>query len=159
MKKRTKGLLIAVTVLVSLVCLLNAVWLVVQSGGIAGWYGSNLPQAVWHDDVLGLQKFIFWGRILAGITFDALMVMFMFRSILAVKSGTLFTRANVFVMMAASVCFFVYGLCNTNMGILTDSERLFMIEDSNLMFPLILFAFALIYSVAVKVSEENNLTI
>lgn len=114
MKRRTKCLLIAATVLVTMVCVINAVWLVVQSGGIAGWYGANMQQAVWNEDVLGLQRFLFWGRLLAGIAFDVLMVVFMFRSLVAVKSGILFPRANAFV---------------------------------------------LIYSMAVRVSEENNLTI
>lgn len=159
MKKRTKSLLIAATVLVTMVCVINAVWLVVQSGGIAGWYGANMQQAVWHEDVLGLQRSLFWGRILAGIAFDVLIVLFMFKSIVAVKSGTLFPRTNAFVLLAASVCYFLYSICNNNMGILIDSERLFSIADSDLMFPLVLFAFALIYSMAVRVSEENNLTI
>lgn len=159
MKRRTKCLLIAATVLVIMVCVINAVWLVVQSGGIAGWYGENMQQAVWNEDVLGLQRFLLWGRILAGIAFDVLMVVFMFKSLVAVKSGILFPRANAFILIAASVCYFLYSICNTNMGILIDSERLFMIDDSDLMFPLVLFAFALIYSIAVRVSEENNLTI
>lgn len=159
MKRRTKCLLIVASVLVTLVCVINAVWLVVQSGGIAGWYGENMQQAVWNEDVLGLQRFLFWGRILAGMAFDVLMVVFMFKSLVAVKSGILFPRANAFILIAASVCYFLYSICNTNMGILIDSERLFMINDSDLMIPLVLFAFALIYSIAVRVSEENNLTI
>lgn len=152
-------MLIAATVLVTMVCVINAVWLVVQSGGIAGWYGVNMQRAVWNEDVLGLQRFLLWGRLLAGIAFDVLMVVFMFKSLVAVRSGILFPRANALVLIAVSVCYFLYSICNTNMGILVESERLFMVEDSDLMIPLVLFAFALIYSMAVRVSEENNLTI
>ena len=159
MKRKTKNLLIAATVLVTFVCMVNAAWLVVQTGGIAGWYGSNMPQAVWNEDAIVLQKFLLWCRLLAGIAFDVLIVLFMFRSLAAVKSGTLFPRANALVLLAASVSYFLYSICNSNMGILMESDRLFSIADSDLMFPLVLFAFALIYSMAVKVSEENNLTI
>ena len=38
MKRTTKNLLIAVTAIVGIICIVNAVWLIVQSGSVAGWF-------------------------------------------------------------------------------------------------------------------------
>lgn len=38
MKRSTKNLLIAVTAIVGITCIVNAVWLIVQSGSVAGWF-------------------------------------------------------------------------------------------------------------------------
>ena len=102
MKRKTKILLIAVTVLVCLICLSNAVYIIIQGGGMAGLYGVNMERAQWNQEVLGLQRFIFWGWLTAGLVFDALLAVFMIRSLLAVRSGILFPKANTFLLMAAS---------------------------------------------------------
>ena len=39
------------------------------------------------------------------------------------------------------------------------SEKLFTIDNADLLLPLILLAFSLIYGIAVRISEENKLTI
>ena len=77
MKRNTKILLIAVTVLVCLICLSNAVYIIIQGGGMAGLYGVNMERAQWNQEVLGLQRFIFWGWLTAGLVFDALLAVFM----------------------------------------------------------------------------------
>ena len=74
MKRTTKNLLIAVTAIVGIICIVNAVWLIVQSGSVAGWFtdyrnivygdgaAENGSKIVWRDNVLGWQYFIFYGR-------------------------------------------------------------------------------------------------
>ena len=54
MKKSTRILLIAVTILVCLICLSNAVYIIIQGGGMAGLYGVNMERAQWNQEVLGL---------------------------------------------------------------------------------------------------------
>ena len=164
MKKSTRILLIAVTILVCLICLSNAVYIIIQGGGMAGLYGVrlygvNMERAQWNQEVLGLQRFIFWGWLTAGLVFDALLAVFMIRSLLAVRSGILFPKANTFLPMAASAVNLVYNICHSNIGIVLHSERLFTIDNADLLLPLILLAFSLIYGIAVRVSEENQLTI
>ena len=159
MKRNTRILLIAVTVLVCLICLGNAAYIIIQGGGMAGLYGVNMERAQWHQEVLGLQRFIFWGWLTAGLVFDALLAVFMIRSLLAVRSGILFPKANTFLLMAASAVNLVYNICHSNIGIVLHSERLFTIDNADLLLPLILLAFSLIYGIAVRVSEENQLTI
>ena len=171
MKRNTKNLLIAVTVIVGIICIVNAVWLIVQSGSVAGWftdyrnvvYGNgaaeNGSKIVWSDDVLGWQYFIFYGRLLFGIAFDALLLLFMIKSILALKSGTFFLKSNTYILVSAAVCNLFYNFCNENIGILVHPSSYRHITDSMLLTPLILFAFALIYGLAVRISEENRLTI
>ena len=155
MKRATKNLLIAVTVIVGIICIVNAVWLIVQSGSVAGWFtdyrnivygdgaAENGSKIVWSDDVLGWQYFIFYGRLLFGIAFDALLLLFM------IKSN---------ILISAAVCNLLYNFCNENIRILIyDTYK--NITDAMLLTPLILFAFSLIYGLAVRVSEENRLTI
>ena len=159
MKRSTRILLIAVTVLVCLICLSNAVYIIIQGGGMAGLYGVNMERAQWNQEVLGLQHFIFWGWLTAGLVFDALLAVFMIRSLLAVRSGILFPKANTFLLMAASAVNLIYNICHSNIGIVLHSERLFTIDNADLLLPLILLAFSLIYGIAVRISEENQLTI
>ena len=159
MKRNTRILLIAVTVLVCLICLSNAAYIIIQGGGMAGLYGVNMERAQWNQEVLGLQRFIFWGWLTAGLVFDALLAVFMICSLLGVRSGILFPKANTFLPMAASAVNLVYNICHSNIGIVLHSERLFTIDNADLLLPLILLAFSLIYGIAVRVSEENQLTI
>lgn len=158
MKRITKITLVAVTVFVCFVCLVNAIWLIFQSGSVAGWWGENM-QAQWTSDSIGLQRFIFWGRLLAGLVFDVMLAVFMFKSVMAIKSGLLFPMSNVLVLVAAAVCNLLYNFCNTNIGKVVYPERLLEIADSDILLPLILFAFALMYGLAAKVSEDSRLTI
>ena len=171
MKRNTKNLLIAVTAIVGIICIVNAVWLIVQSGSVAGWFtdyrnivygdgaAENGSKIVWRDDVLGWQYFIFYGRLLFGIAFDALLLLFMIKSILALKSGAFFLKSNTYILISAAVCNLFYNFCNENIGILVYPMSYRNITDSMLLTPLILFAFSLIYGLAVRVSEENRLTI
>lgn len=61
--------------------------------------------------------------------------------------------------MAASAVNLVYNICHSNIGIVLHSEKLFTIDNADLLLPLILLAFSLIYGIAVRISEENKLTI
>ena len=159
MKRSTRNLLVTATVLVCLICLINAAYIIIQSGGMAGLYGENMERAQWNGEILGLQRFIFWGWLTAGLALDALLTVFMIRSLLAVRSGVLFPRVNTFLLMGAAAINLVYNICQSNIGIVLHQERLFQINNADLLLPLILFAFSLIYGLAVMVSEENRLTI
>ena len=159
MKRKTKILLIAITVMVCLICLVNAAWLIIQSGCITGFFASNNEQVQWNDEVIGIQQSIFWGRLLTGLIFDALLIAFMFKSLLALKSGILFPKANALILVVAAAVNLLYNFCDSNIGIVVESDRMLVIDDKTLLLPLILTAFALIYSLAAKISEENRLTI
>ena len=122
MKRTTKNLLIAVTAIVGIICIVNAVWLIVQSGSVAGWFtdyrnivygdgaAENGSKIVWRDNVLGWQYFIFYGRLLFGIAFDALLLLFMIKSILVLKSGAFFLKSNTYILISAAVCNLFYNL-------------------------------------------------
>ena len=71
MKRSTRNLLVTATVLVCLICLINAAYIIIQSGGMAGLYGENMERAQWNGEIIGLQRFIFWGWLMAGLAFDA----------------------------------------------------------------------------------------
>ena len=130
MKRTTKNLLIAVTAIVGIICIVNAVWLIVQSGSVAGWFtdyrnivygdgaAENGSKIVWRDNVLGWQYFIFYGRLLFGIAFDALLLLFMIKSILVLKSGAFFLKSNTYILISAAVCNLLYNFCNENIRIL-----------------------------------------
>ena len=56
MKRTTKNLLIAVTAIVGIICIVNAVWLIVQSGSVAGWF-TDYRNIVYGD---GAAENILW---------------------------------------------------------------------------------------------------
>ena len=158
MKRNTKNLLIAVTAIVGIICIVNAVWLIVQSGSVAGWF-TDYRNIVYGDGAAENGSKIVWRNDVLGCAFDALLLLFMIKSILALKSGAFFLKSNTYILISAAVCNLFYNFCNENTGILVYPSSYRNITDSMLLTPLILFAFALIYGLAVRVSEENRLTI
>ena len=61
MKRNTKNLLIAVTAIVGIICIVNAVWLIVQSGSVAGWF-TDYRNIVYGDGAAENGSKIVWER-------------------------------------------------------------------------------------------------
>ena len=127
----------------------------VQSFGF--FYG--IPQkAVWIEGFKGMQVSIIILRLIGTVTCFALLLTFLFKSIKAQKNGTLFPRKNVGILFSLAAASFITLLCCGNMHIVMG-ERHINIGFTELIVPIIICIVALIYRNAVKVSEENSLTI
>lgn len=113
----------------------------------------------WYDDVKWLQVAVLVGRMLGGIAFSILMTIFIIKSVRALKNGVLFPRCNVGILYGSAASFFLYRFCYSNMGIASGVERNLLINLDDVIVLLVIIIFAIIYKFAVKVSEENSLTI
>lgn len=156
--KDYKGIL-GVTIFASLLCIVSIVWIICQSYFICTESGEGC--IVWHEDLYPLQCGIFIGRLLFKSMFYALIIIFLFKQLKAIKNGTLFPSINVKIMYAIAACYLIGNLCDENISIALQSSNnfSFAINSETVLHAALLIIFALLYKIAVKVSEENNLTV
>ncbi|MBR5564326.1 MAG: hypothetical protein IKW11_08905 [Bacteroidales bacterium] len=109
-----------------------------------------------------MQVTVLVGRMVGGLVFSALLYAFTINTVKGYKAGVLFPRKNFGILMACSVALFVYVFCYDNMqlvGLPNDAVRQIELDLNTVISSLTFVVFALMYKVAVKVSEENSLTI
>lgn len=157
--KSNKGLKGA-TIFVSLLCIVNIVWILCQSYFIGT--GSGEGCIAWHEDLYPVQLAIFAGRLLFKTAFYALIILFMVKQCKAIRNGTIFPRANIAVIYTMAACYFIGEFCNSNMEsavMFCGSNGAIEINMDIIIYTILLVVFGILYKVAVDVSEENNLTI
>ena len=153
-KNSTKSLkwLTGVAVFFSLIAVAR---MTVQTLGF--FYGRPQP-AVWIEGLEVFQGSIAILRLLGGIVLFALLIAFLLNSIKGFNSGVLFPRKNISILFCAAAASFVFLFCNTNIDLVLG-KRVFQLDIQEILVPTIICAFAIMYKVARKVSEENSLTI
>lgn len=162
MEKRISKSLMGIAIAVMILCAIQIVWIIVQSWFVSGINGST-GEINWNEAVLPFQLTIFCGRLLFAVCYFALIILFLIKTLKALNDGTLFPKSNVKVLYATAVCHLISKLCDDNMGNIllseTPTQTYFAIESSSIIITLLFIIFAMIYKIAAKVSEENNLTI
>ena len=121
------------------------------------FYGRPYP-AVWIDGLEVFQGSIAIFRLLGGIALFGLLIAFMLNSIKGLNNGVLFPRKNISTLFCTAAASFVFLFCNTNIDLVLG-ERVLKLDIQEILVPTIICAFAIMYKAAVKVSEENSLTI
>ena len=121
------------------------------------FYGRPYP-AVWIDGLEVFQGSIAIFRLLGGIALFGLLIAFLLNSIKGLNNGVLFPRKNISTLFCTAAASFVFLFCNTNIDLVLG-ERVLKLDIQEILVPTIICAFALMYKAAVKVSEENSLTI
>ena len=158
--KGHKGLL-GVTIFASFLCIASIVWILVQSYYVCTESGEGC--IVWHEKIYVMQMSIFIGRLLFKNAFYALIVVFLIKQYKAVKNGVLFPRVNIGIMYTIAACYLIGNFCHMNFETLvipaTEGIANLVISTDILIYTMLLLVFASVYKIAVKVSEENNLTI
>lgn len=144
------------------ICAIQITWLILQSWFISGINGSTCEIA-WDNNILPFQLTLFIGRVLFGVAYNAIIIVFLIKSVNALKKGTLFIRSNVTLLYMTAGCYIINRLCDDNMGNILMSAELgnsyFAIESGSILITLLFIIFALLYRIAAEVSEDNNLTI
>ena len=151
--KSVSGMSVAILVF----CGLSALFVSVQ--GCVTFLSPEQVGTVWLDELKGFQVLVAVGKILGGVSFFGLIAAFLIKSIRALKNGILFPAANVPVLYWSAFVLFVYNFCKSNVGILTGSEHNLLLDLDDVAVSLIFVVFAMLYKIAVKVSDENSLTI
>ena len=121
------------------------------------FYGRPYP-AVWIDCLEVFQGSIAIFRLLGGIALFGLLIAFMLNSIKGLNNGVLFPRKNISTLFCTAAASFVFLFCNTNIDLVLG-KRVLQLDIQEILVPTIICAFAIMYKAAVKVSEENSLTI
>ena len=160
MKTKSYKRMMGVTIFASLLCTVSIVWIMTQSYFISTQSGEGCIH--WHEDLYPVQLTIFIGRLLFKTSFYALIMVFLAKQLKAIKNGVLFPSVNTRIIYAMAACYFIGENCSDNIStsLLFDGNTAsFVIDGDTWIYTAVLIVFALMYNIAVKVSEENNLTI
>ena len=160
MKTKSYKRMMGVTILASLLCTVSIVWIIAQSYSISTQSGEGCIH--WHEDLYPMQLVIFIGRLLFKTSFYALIMVFLAKQLKAIKSGVLFPSVNTRIIYAMAACYFIGENCSDNIStslLFEGNTGSFVIDGDTWIYTAVLVVFAIMYNVAVKVSEENNLTI
>ena len=160
MKKNSRKSLYTVLGIILFLSTVNALHVTLQ--GIGGLVYPESFGVQWLDTDKWMQVSVLIGRMLGGLAFSALLYAFTINTIRGYRAGVLFPRKNFSILMACSVALFVYVFCYDNMqlvGLNNVAVRQIELDLNTVVSSLTFVVFALMYKVAIKVSEENSLTI
>ena len=160
MKTKSYKRMMGVTIFASLLCTVSIVWIIAQSYFISTQSGEGCIH--WHEDLYPMQLVIFIGRLLFKTSFYALIMVFLAKQLKAIKSGVLFPSVNTRIIYAMAACYFIGENCSDNIStslLFEGNTGSFVIDGDTWIYTAVLVVFAIMYNIAVKVSEENNLTI
>lgn len=122
-------------------------------------FGAPNPEQVeWADGIKFLQAFVVIFKFAGGVAFFAFLTLFIHNSIKALNDGTLFPKKNVRLLFECAASAFISLFCSSNMHLLNATREIHL-DFPEIFVPAVICIFAIIYRVAVQVSEENSLTI
>ena len=160
MKKNSTKKLYTVLGIILFISTVNALHATCQ--GIGGLISPESFGIEWLEMDKWMQITVLVGRMVGGFVFSALLYAFSINTIKGYKAGVLFPRKNFGILIACSVALFVYMFCYDNMalvGIANDAVRQIVLDLNTVVCSMTFVVFALMYKIAIKVSEENSLTI
>ena len=160
MKKNSTKKLYTVLGIILFISTVNALHATCQ--GIGGLISPGSFGIEWLEMDKWMQITVLVGRMVGGLVFSALLYSFTINTIKGYKAGVLFPRKNFGILIACSVALFVYMFCYDNMalvGIANDAVRQIVLDLNTVVCSMTFVVFALMYKIAIKVSEENSLTI
>ena len=118
----------------------------------------NPTQVEWVDGIRLLQAFVVIFKFVGGVAFFTCLSLFIINSIKALNDGTLFPKKNVRLLFVCAASVFVSLFCTSNMHLVNGTREIHL-DFPEIFVPAVICIFAIIYRVAVQVSEENSLTI
>ena len=160
MKKNSTKKLYTVLGIILFISTVNALHATCQ--GIGGLISPESFGVEWLEMDKWMQITVLVGRMVGGLVFSALLYAFTINTIKGYKAGVLFPRKNFGILIACSVALFVHMFCYDNMalvGIANDAVRQIVLDLNTVVCSMTFVVFALMYKIAIKVSEENSLTI
>ena len=141
-------------------CALFVAFISFQSWGTVVDVVENAPEAM--ADVQWLRVSLVVVRYLLAIALVASLLVFLLVTWRGAAAGKLFVRGNHRWLYAMSALYFIYSLVDGNLGniVYNDMRQLeIYINEYMLITCFVLVILARLYSVAVEVSEEQELTI
>ncbi|MBR5610666.1 MAG: DUF2975 domain-containing protein [Bacteroidales bacterium] len=157
MKQNSIKSITAISVAIIAFCGLSVLFVLAQ--GFIGFISPENVGVIWSEEIKGFQMLVALGRMLGGAAFFGLITAFLIKSIKGLKNGVLFPASNVPVLYFSALALFIYNFCYANGGILTGADHNLLLDTDDITISLIIVVFAMIYKIAVKISDENSLTI
>ena len=156
MKSSNSKSLLGIAIVIFLLSLVSISVLFVQSFDVC----TNGSDLAWREDLFQMQMIIFIGKLFFKTAFYILLFFFLIKQHKAIKNGVLFPRANVLIMYFMAAFYFLGNFFQENIKTFISAETPHIVLNfDTTIYTLLLIIFALMYKVAAKVSEENNLTI
>ena len=156
MKSSNSKSLLGIAIVIFLLSLVSISVLFVQSFDVC----TNGSDLAWREDLFQMQMIIFIGKLFFKTAFYILLFFFLIKQHKDIKNGVLFPRANVLIMYFMAAFYFLGNFCQENIKTFISAETPHIVLNfDTTIYTLLLIIFALMYKVAAKVSEENNLTI
>ena len=156
MKSSNSKSLLGIAIVIFLLSLVSISVLFVQSFDVC----TNGSDLAWREDLFQMHMIIFTGKLFFKTAFYILLFFFLIKQHKAIKNGVLFPRANVLIMYFMAAFYFMGNFCQENIKTFISAETPHIVLNfDTTIYTLLLIIFALMYKVAAKVSEENNLTI
>lgn len=141
-------------------CALFVAFISFQSWGTVVDVVENVPEAM--ADVQWLRVSLVVVRYLLAVALVVTLLVFLLVTWRGAAAGKLFVRGNHRWLYAMSALYFIYSLVDGNLGniVCNDMRQLeIYINEYMLITCFVLVILARLYSVAVEVSEEQELTI
>lgn len=157
MKQNSIKSITAISIAIMVFCGLSALLVIVQ--GFFGFVSPENVGVIWSEEIKGFQMLVALGRMLGGAAFFGLITAFLIKSIKGLRNGVLFPASNVPILYFSALALFIYNFCYANGGILTGADHNLLLDTDDITISLIIVIFAMIYKIAVKISDENSLTI
>lgn len=157
MKQQSIKSITAMSVAIIAFCGLSALLVLVQ--GFIGFISPENIGVIWSEKIKGFQMFVALGRMLGGTAFFGLITAFLFKTIRGLKNGVIFPASNVPIIYLCALSLFIYNFCYSNGGIMTGTSKNLLLDTDDIALSLIFVVFAMIYKIAVRISDENSLTI
>lgn len=142
------------------ICTLFVAFISYQSYGTLEFVNGNIPADM--ADIQWLRVTLVAARYLLALALTSTLLVFLLRIWRGATCGKLFIRGNHRWLYAMSALFLIYSLVDGNAGrILYHGirELEIYINEYMLISCFVLIVFAKLYSIAVEVSEEQELTI
>lgn len=122
----------------------------------------NVVPVKWIENASATVVTIQWAELIGYIITSAVMIGIIFAFIIkllkGLKSNQVFTQCNTRLLFALATTSFFFELFQTNEHILRGVREV-IISSELFTTPMIILLVAMLYSLAVKASEENKLTI
>lgn len=142
------------------VIIFGALYVLMVGSQTYGFFtGNTIQQAVWADGVKFLQGSIAIFRFIGAAAFFALILAFIINSIKAMTDGILFPGNNTKLLLWSAAASFVFLFCNSNINNMHQGIKTIQFTFMEIIVPVMICIFAVIYKVAVRVCEENRLTV
>lgn len=146
--KAIKGISIAVLVMIAL-----------ETGLDTYFWSERWRNVEWNAEIIGWQRRIIISNIVTTYLLAAVMVTFIVNIFRGLKKGVIFSRCNTTVIFAGAAIYTLYSFYAYTAMNAATAKHVNSIDTDIFIYPLLIIILGLLHKLAVKASEENNLTI